>query len=98
MGTWNYYVLTYIYSDTNANIQVYINGVPRPDSEKRTTTYDHNGMEYHGKLHIGHHYVNLDANGYQVSNIQMDETAIWEHMLPYCDITRLYNAYMQMLE
>ena len=90
LKTWNHFVLTY----KNNDINLYINGVPRPDSEKINAQYPvDNGQDYHGILSIGRVYVNLDGPNF-MGNVKIDEVFVWERELPYYDVIRLYDAYV----
>ncbi len=77
-------------------MDLYINGVPRPDSEKEDDvpfTFDNTGS-YHGMLDIGRMYLD-EIHPSQMGNIKIDELIIWEEVLLYCDVIRLYNAYLR---
>ncbi len=94
---WYHYVLTYKFNDLdlNNNMEMYINGVPRSESEKEDAvpfTFD-NTESYHGKLDIGRMYLG-EMHPAQMGNIKIDELIFWEEVLPYCDVIRLYNAYI----
>ncbi len=97
LGTWHHYVLTYKFNDLdlNNNMEMYINGVPRPDIEKEDAkpfTFD-NTESYHGMLDIGRMYLD-EIHPSQMGNIKIDELIFWEEVLSYCDVIRLYNAYL----
>ncbi len=93
IGVWYHYVLTYRCNnlDINNNMDMYINGVPRPDSEKEEAvsfTFNHTDS-YHGKLDIGRMYLD-EMDPSQMGNIKIDELIFWEEVLPHCDVIRLY--------
>ncbi len=73
-------------------MEVYLNGVARPDEEKSTGHYSTSGG-YHGDLVIGNSFV---ANTYHPGNMKMDEILIWEERLSASDIMTLSNAYLSL--
>ena len=96
LNTWNHYVLTYRYiANGNSIIDMYIDGVPRPNSDKKIrANITNNGQPYHGTLAIGCAYAATICGNNVIANVKIDELAIWEHVLPQCDVIRLYNAYV----
>ncbi len=93
-NTWIHYVFTYKFNQmiNVSRLAGYLNGKPRPDSEKFTDSwYVSNNDDYDGRLHIGHYYVNDDTH--YSGNMQFDELIIFEQELPCDDVFRLYEAY-----
>ena len=90
-GSWVHYVLAYRFNGSSLgnNMDVYLNGIARPDSEKRVTAWS--GTTGHdGGLELGHAHLGKSA-GY--ASVLMDEIIIWEEMLTPEKIVLLYEAY-----
>ncbi len=94
-GTWKHYVVTYLFEETNPsgnNMDVYVDGVIRPDSEKFNTSdwgdYD-NTDGYHGNLELGQYFLGYNTGyGY----LMMDQLMIWEERLTYDEILQLMDT------
>ena len=90
-------ILTFTYRfdglDTSDNMEMYVNGVPRPDDEKYDAQPFANTGDYHGMFSLGRMFVD-DIHPLQMGNVMIDELIIWQRVLPYCDVIRLYNAYV----
>ncbi len=71
-------------------MDMYINGVARPDSEKSTGTHENTGSNT-GQVDIGRALLD---NTNVVGNMWMDELVFWEVRLPAEEVTRLYQAYL----
>ena len=95
-NTWQHYVVTYKYDGSNNgnNLEAYVNGEQRPDSEKSTFNgflfNAPNTEDYNGGLHLGVFFLD---NPTRRGNMKMDEFVIWEKKMPTEDVKRLYEAY-----
>ncbi len=88
-NVWVHLVMTHKMHGMGTNINLYLNGVARPDSEKDTpTNANHNGVN--GHLEIGNRKVG--QNSY-IGNIMVDDLIIYEHEMSAQDVVKLYNIY-----
>ncbi len=90
-GHWFHFALAYRFNGTSLgnNMAVYLNGIARPDREKKVLDSSHS-PGYDGGLELGHKQLGQDKD---YGNILMDEVIIWEEMLTHEEITSLYEAY-----
>ncbi len=94
-NTWHHYVVTYKYDGINngTNMDAFINGIRRPDTEKSAEAGFYGGdntEDYDGRLQLGVYWIGHDtARG----NMKMDEILIWERKISAEDVMRLYEAY-----
>ncbi len=92
-ANWMHYTMTYYFdgSELGNNMDVYVNSISRPASEKDfyfdTTNTDSNS----GKLEISKHFLNGHAG--DDTNMKLDDVIIWELKLPCHDVIQLYQAY-----
>ncbi len=86
---WVHLVMTHKMHGMGTNINLYLNGEARPDSEKDTpTNANHNGVN--GHLEIGNRKVG--QNSY-IGHIMVDDLVIYEHEMSAGDVVKLYNIY-----
>ena len=91
-GTWVHYIITYRFDGTGNNMEVYVNGVARPKTEKTfTNTWSHaNTRGSDGEVNAGHRFLGACSEcGYH----KIDEIIIFEEQIPAADAYRLYTAY-----
>ncbi len=89
-NVWVHFVMTHKMHGTGTNINIYLNGVVRPDSEKLGTGSANYIIGYNGNLEIGNTKI---GQADQVGRIIMDELVIYEHEMPAEDVWNLYNIY-----
>ncbi len=90
-GNWVHYVFQYRFNGSNLgnNMNVYLNGVARPDNEKSFQAWP--GTHGHdGDFELGHVHVRQNS---KYGNIMVDEIIIWEEMLTQEQVLQLYEAY-----
>ncbi len=87
---WVHFAMTHKMHGTDNNINVYLNGVARPDSENKGTTAHNNLIGYNGNLEIGNAKIGMQD---YVGNIMMDELILYEHEMSVEDVVKLYNIY-----
>ena len=91
-GTWIHYVLRYKFDGSNLgnNMNINLNGIPRPDSEKSIGNWVGTpGQD--GRVELGRKHLNQNSNP---GNIMMDEIKIYEHILTAEQAEYLYYSYL----
>ncbi len=93
-GKWVHYTMTYHFNanEPKHNMDVFINGVSRQESEKGFYFDSLNTDTNTGDLEMSKHFTNNPAG----SNVHMklDDIIIWEFALPCHDVIQLYQAYV----
>ncbi len=92
-AVWVHYVLAYRFNESSLenNINLYLNGVVRPDSEKSMRPWTGDTPGHDGGLELAH--TRLGRNG-EYGSIMVDELVIWEEMLTHAEIVALYHTYL----
>ncbi len=91
-GTWFHYVLRYKFDGSNLgnNMNLNLNGIPRPDSEKAIGNWGGTpGQD--GRVELGRTHLNQNNNP---GNIMMDEMKIYEQILTAQQAEYLYYSYL----
>ncbi len=91
-GTWFHYLWRYKFdtSSLGNNMNLNLNGVARPDSEKSLAGWT-GTPAYDGKLDLAHEILSKNEKH---GNIMMDEIKIWEEMLTEEQGEYVYYAYL----
>ncbi len=91
-GTWFHYVLRYKFDGSNLgnNMNVNLNGIPPPDSEKFVSNWGGTpGQD--GRVELGRSHLNQNSNP---GNIMMDEIKIYQKMISEEQAEYLYYGYL----
>ncbi len=75
---------------TETNINIYFNGVARPDNERKGSWFGSFDYGYNGNLEIGTSKI---GNENFAGRIMVDELIIYEHEMSAADVVKLYNIY-----
>ena len=89
-NVWVHFTMTHKMNGIGTNINVYLNGIARPDNEKRSTFTENFAAGYDGNLEIGNTKIGKDD---QPGYLMMDEIILWERELTPGDVWDLYNTY-----
>ena len=86
--TWVHYLITY---KSIADIEFYLNGLARPNSEKWSGNWSPVSDGFSGAIEVGHYSVcDSFAEG---GTMSISDLMIWERQLTSADVAKLYSLY-----